>query len=80
MLSLPNPQKSTYLRREMRYLTQVGGALSQCARIANHHAAYFKYLTILFVSYSSIKLKHILGVNGNPLYYFYNLSLILFQN
>ena len=32
------------------------GILSQCIRIPNHHIAYFKHLTILFVNYTSMKL------------------------
>ena len=30
---------------------------SQWIRISNHHDVYFKYLTILFVNYTSVKPK-----------------------
>ena len=33
------------------------GILSQCVDISNYHDVHFKYLTILFVSYTSMKLK-----------------------
>ena len=33
-----------------------GEILSQCIWISNHHTVHFKYLTILFVNYTSIKL------------------------
>lgn len=31
--------------------------LSQCILVTNHHVVHFKYLTILFASYTSMKLK-----------------------
>lgn len=34
-----------------------GGLLSQCMSISSHHDMHFKYLGILFVNYTSIKLK-----------------------
>lgn len=33
------------------------GILSQCIRITNHHDGHFKHLIIVFISYTSIKLK-----------------------
>lgn len=33
-----------------------GGILLQCIHMSDHHIVYFKYLTILSVSYTSIKL------------------------
>ena len=34
----------------------MGGILSQCIHISNHHIVHFKYLKILFVNYTSVKL------------------------
>ena len=31
--------------------------ISQCISIANYHIVYFKYIAILFVNYTSIKLE-----------------------
>lgn len=31
--------------------------LSQCMHVPNHHNVYFKYLKILFVNYTSVRLK-----------------------
>ena len=39
-------------------IDSVGGILSQCIYVSNHHVVHFKYLTILFVSCISIKLKN----------------------
>lgn len=33
------------------------GNFLQCILISNHHIAHFKYLTILFANYTSIKVK-----------------------
>ena len=35
----------------------MGRILPKCIRISNHHQIHFKYLTILFVNYTSIKVK-----------------------
>jgi len=37
-------------------INSMGGVLSQCKHISNHHIVHFKYLLILFVSYTSVKL------------------------
>ena len=37
-----------------------GGILSQCKCVPNHHSVHFKYLTILNVTYTSIKLNSFL--------------------
>ena len=38
-------------------IKQMVEILPQRAHISNHHNAHFKYLNILFVNYTSIKLK-----------------------
>ena len=38
-------------------INSMGGILSQCICISNHHVVHFKHLTILFVNYTSIKLR-----------------------
>ena len=49
--------------QNMRVVTNVliswmGGILPQCVPISNHHKVRLKYLTILFVNYTSVKPKH----------------------
>lgn len=39
--------------------TLIGGILSQCKPTPNQHDLHFKFLTILFVNYTSIKLKNV---------------------
>ena len=46
-------------------ITSMGEVLSQRIRIANHPVVHLKYLTILFVNYTSIKLKKINIVMSN---------------
>ena len=38
-------------------INSMGRILSQCICVSNHHIVYFKYLTLSFVNYTSIKLK-----------------------
>lgn len=38
-------------------ITQMGEILSQGMYTSNHHNVHFKYLTIVFVNYTSIKLR-----------------------
>ena len=38
-------------------INSMGGILSQCIFTLNYHFVHFKYLTILFLNYFSIKLK-----------------------
>lgn len=35
----------------------MGGIPSQCVCISNHHDVHFKFLTVSFLNYASIKLK-----------------------
>lgn len=41
-------------------IKDLAGMLSQCICISNHGDVHFKYLSILFVSHTSIKLKNVL--------------------
>ena len=36
----------------------MGGSISQCRHISNHHVVHFKYLKILLVKFNSIKQKN----------------------
>lgn len=38
-------------------INSVEGTLSQCVGMSNYYIVHYKYLTILFVSYTSIKLE-----------------------
>lgn len=38
-------------------INSMRGLLSQCLGIANHYNLYFKYLTILFVIHTTVKLE-----------------------
>ena len=37
-------------------INMMGGTFSQYSHVSNHHDIHFKYLTTLFVNYTSIKL------------------------
>lgn len=38
-------------------VNSMGGILSQCVHVSDHHVVHFKYLTILFVNYTLIKIQ-----------------------
>lgn len=38
-------------------INSMTGISTQCSRISNHHDIHFKYLSILYVSSTSVKLK-----------------------
>ena len=38
-------------------INRMGGVLSQCILVSNHHDVHFKYLTILYANYASIKMN-----------------------
>lgn len=39
------------------WVNLMGGILSKCMLVLNHHDVHFNYLTILLVNYTSIKQK-----------------------
>lgn len=39
------------------WINAVVGILSQCVQISIHHVVHLKYISVVFVSYASIKLK-----------------------
>lgn len=39
------------------FIDSVGRILSQCIFVPNHHIVHFTYLTVLFASYTPIKVK-----------------------
>ena len=43
--------------KSMSCVKSMGEILSQCICIINPHIVHYKYLTVLFVNYTSIKLK-----------------------
>ena len=63
----------------------MGRILSQSMRISNHRVVHFKYLTILFVSYTSIKMKKMdipnvaCRIYKNQTWFFFLLDLSVIQ-
>ena len=49
-------------------INSMEGILSQCVRISNCHVVNFKYLTILFVNYTSMKLKRKKNTHSNSIF------------
>lgn len=39
------------------FINSIGRILSRCIHMLNHHVVRFQYPTVLFVSYTSIRLK-----------------------
>ena len=51
----------------MCLINSIGGILSQCKCMSNQHVVHFKSLPILFVYYTSIKLKKKIRSKGKYL-------------
>ena len=54
------------------FINQTGGILSQYIHVSDYRDVHFKYLTILYVNYNSMKLKfknYFLNGNDNNAYH-----------